>query len=57
VPPEQAAWQTMSGRNTVRHFEVLRKTKKTIGTEGVICLADNVYPVIKEKYYVPAWLI
>ena len=44
-------------RNAIRHFETLRRTKKEIGTGGVICMTDNVYPINKDNYYVPVWLI
>ena len=45
------------GRNTVRHFETLRRTKKEIGAGGVICMTDNVYPISNNYYYVPVWLL
>ena len=44
-------------RGAVRHFDTLRRTKKAIGTGGVICLTDNVYPINEDNYYVPVWLI
>ena len=40
-----------------RHFEALNKTKKVIGTGGVICMTDSVYPIDKDNYYVPVWVI
>jgi len=45
------------GKNTVRHFETLRRTKKEIGAGGVICMTDNVYPINNNYYYVPVWLL
>jgi len=45
------------GKNSIRHFHVLVKTKKEIGAGGVICMADSVYPVDDRNYYIPAWLI
>jgi len=44
-------------RTTTKRFEVLRKTNKEIGTGGVICMTDSVYPINKDNYYVPVWLI
>ena len=44
-------------RDAVRHFDTLRRTKKEIGAGGVICMTDSVYPISKENYYVPIWLI
>jgi len=45
------------GRDAVRHFGALSCTNKEIGTGGVICMADSVYPIDKVNYYVPVWLI
>jgi len=45
------------GKDSIRHFHVLGKTKKEIGAGGVICMADSVYPVDDKNYYIPAWLI
>jgi len=44
-------------RDAVRHFDTLQKTKKEIGAGGVICMTDSVYPINKDHYYVPVWLI
>ena len=44
-------------RTATRHFGALRKTNKEIGTGGVICMTDGVYPINKENYYIPVWLI
>jgi len=44
-------------RDAVRHFEALRATKKEIGSGGVICMTDSVYPLDKDNHYVPVWLI
>ncbi len=45
------------GKDSVRHFRVLTKTKKMIGTGGVICMTDSVYPIDGKNYYIPIWLI
>jgi len=44
-------------KGAVRHFEALRKTGKGIGTGGVICMTDSVYPMDANNYYVPVWVI
>ena len=44
-------------RNVIQRFNVLRGTKKQIGTGGIICMTDSVYPINKDNYYVPVWLI
>ena len=45
------------GKDSVRHFRVLEKTKKEIGAGGVVCMADSFYPIDGKNYYIPAWLI
>ena len=45
-----------AGRS-VRHFETLAKTGKWIGAGGVICMTDSVYPLDKNNYHIPAWVI
>ena len=55
--PFEIKKSAMPGKNAVKHFEILSKTKKDIGTGGVICMADSVYPIDKNNYYVPVWLI
>jgi predicted AAA+ superfamily ATPase len=44
-------------RDAVRHFETLKRTNKEIGPGGVICMTDSVYPINKNNYYLPVWLI
>ena len=44
-------------RDDVRHFDVLKKTGKSIGTGCVICLCSDLLPVDKNNYFVPVWLI
>jgi predicted AAA+ superfamily ATPase len=44
-------------RHAARRFETLRGTRKDIGAGGVICMTDSVYPIDKDNYYVPVWLI
>ena len=44
-------------RNATKHFEALRKSGKEIGVGGVICMADSVYPINKDNYYIPIWLL
>ncbi len=45
------------GRNSSRHFRLLDKTKKEIGTGGVICMTDSLYPIDENNYCIPIWLI
>ena len=45
------------GRDTIRRFDTLRRTKKEIGAGGVICMTDSVYPINKNNYYLPVWVI
>ncbi|HBD94282.1 MAG: ATPase [Spirochaetes bacterium GWF1_31_7] len=41
----------------IKHFAVLEKTGKEIGTGNVICFIDDLLPVDNNNYYVPAWLV
>jgi predicted AAA+ superfamily ATPase len=45
------------GKDSIRHFRILEKTKREIGNGGVICMTDSVYPIDGKNYYLPAWLI
>ena len=44
-------------RDFVKHFSVLEKIGKQIGTGNVICLCSDLLPIDKNNYFVPAWLI
>ncbi len=44
-------------RDATKHFEVLEKTGKEIGTGNVICLCSDILPIDKNNYFVPVWLI
>ena len=45
------------GKNAIRHFNTLHKTKKDVGTGGIICMTDSVYPIDINNYHIPVWLI
>ncbi|MCL1918771.1 MAG: ATP-binding protein [Peptococcaceae bacterium] len=45
------------GKNDIRHFRALEKTKREIGPGGVICMTDSVYPINERNCSIPAWLI
>ena len=45
------------GKESIRHFRLLAKTSKKIGSGGVICMTDNVYPIDSKNQYIPVWLI
>lgn len=44
-------------RDAIKHFSVLEKTGKHIGTGNVICLCNDVIPIDKNNFFVPVWLI
>jgi len=44
-------------RGAVRHFNSITKAGRKVGTGGVICMTDNVYPINNDNYYVPIWII
>jgi predicted AAA+ superfamily ATPase len=43
--------------DSIKHFKVLEQTGKKIGTGNVICLCDQLYPIDRNNYLVPAWVI
>ena len=43
--------------DTIKNFKVLEQTGKKIGTGNVICLCDQLYPIDRNNYLVPAWVI
>jgi predicted AAA+ superfamily ATPase len=44
-------------KDAIKHFGVLEKTGKQVGTGSVICLCSDVLPIDKNNYFVPVWLI
>jgi predicted AAA+ superfamily ATPase len=55
--PFEVKKSAMPGKDSVKHFRVLAKTNKTVGTGGVICLTDSVYPLDSQNSLIPIWLI
>ena len=45
------------GKTAVKHFEVLKHSGLEIGTGNIICLANDLLPIDKNNWYVPAWMI
>lgn len=45
------------GKIATKHFEVLKDTGLEIGTGNIICLANDLLPIDKNNWYVPAWMI
>ena len=43
--------------DAIKNFKVLEQTGKKIGTGNVICLCDQLYPIDRNNYLVPAWVI
>jgi predicted AAA+ superfamily ATPase len=43
--------------DAIKNFKVLKQTGKKIGTGNVICLCDQLYPIDRSNYLVPAWVI
>ncbi|HEY5584047.1 MAG TPA: ATP-binding protein [Ruminiclostridium sp.] len=44
-------------KDAIRHFGVLEKTGKEVGTGNVICFCSDVMPIDRKNYFVPVWLI
>lgn len=44
-------------KDSIKHFGMLEKTGKQIGTGNVICMCSDIIPIDKNNYFVPVWLI
>ena len=44
-------------RDAIKHFSVLKKTGKSIGTGNVICMCSDVIPIDENNLFVPVWLV
>ena len=44
-------------RNTVKVFDALKKTEKTVGAGGIICMVDIPYPMDSMNSLIPANII
>ena len=44
-------------QDTIKHFGVLEKTGRQVGTGNVICFCSDVMPIDKKNYFVPVWVI
>ncbi|MCL2367082.1 MAG: ATP-binding protein [Oscillospiraceae bacterium] len=45
------------GKDAIKHFDVLKNSGMIIGEGAVVCLYDNVLPLDKSNWIIPAWLI
>jgi predicted AAA+ superfamily ATPase len=45
------------GKEAIKHFSVLEKTGRELGTGGVICLNENLIPIAKDNWVIPVGLI
>jgi predicted AAA+ superfamily ATPase len=45
------------GKETVKHFDVLKNSGMLLGEGAVVCLYDNVLPLDKTNWIIPAWLV
>jgi len=45
------------GKDAVKNFEVLKNSGMLVGEGAVVCLYDNVLPLDKNNWIIPAWLI
>lgn len=44
-------------KDAIKHFGILEKTGKQMGTGNVICMCSEMLPMDKNNYIVPVWLI
>jgi predicted AAA+ superfamily ATPase len=45
------------GKDAVKNFDVLKNSGMLMGEGAVVCLYDNVLPLDKNNWIIPAWLI
>jgi len=45
------------GKDAIKNFDVLNNSGKLIGEGAVVCLHNNVLPLDKNNWIIPAWLI
>lgn len=45
------------GKDAVKHFGILEKTGKQVGSGSVICLTSDLLPIDKKNWFVPVWLV
>ena len=45
------------GKDAVKNFSVLKNSNMLLGEGAVVCLYDNVLPLDKNNWIIPAWLI
>ena len=45
------------GKNTIKNFHVLKSSGKIVGQGAVVCMYKNVFPIEKNNWAVPFWLI
>lgn len=44
-------------KDSIKHFNVFANTNVKVGNGSVICLSNNLIPIDKKNWFVPAWLI
>ena len=45
------------GKDVIKNFDVLKNSGMLVGEGAVVCLYDNVLPLDKNNWIIPAWLI
>jgi hypothetical protein len=44
-------------RSAVKNFKILEEAEQKVGMGSIICLMDDLLPVDKRNWFVPAWII
>jgi hypothetical protein len=55
--PVEIKLSSNPGRQSVRSFKALADSGLSVGPGSVICLTNDLLPVDRQNWYVPAWLI
>ena len=45
------------GKNAIKNFDALQNSGKIVGEGAVVCLYDKVFPIDRNNWIIPVWLI
>ena len=55
--PVEIKLSSNPGKQSIRHFSALANAGLPVGQGSVICLTSELFPIDRQNWYVPAWLI
>ncbi len=57
LEPIEIKKTSQPNKSSVKHFNILKKTKKQIGNGAVICMSDDLFPIDENSWAIPVWMI